>query len=142
MNIDVLNNILDLESYTSTHAWPKHSYEMAFRKHWRVVGAYESDSLLGVIVYQMLFEQCTLMNLVVSSTSLKQGVATELIATMFKDAKVNNCDSVFLEVRSDNKSAVSLYQKVGFEIVNTRYGYYRYNNQSLDAYEMAIHLFS
>jgi len=142
LDISSLNQILELERYTGHYAWPLHSYEMAFRKNWSVLGVFNDTHLLGVVVYHIVFEQCTLLNIFSTKTALNRGVASGLISWMVTDATNKGCDTVFLEVRSNNLAAVNLYQKFGFEIVNTRISYYRYNKQEYDAYEMALHLFT
>lgn len=134
-----LNNIIDLESYLGVYAWPSHSYEMGFRSRWKIYGGYVLNELKAVVVFQIIDNQCTLLNLVVGQDCVKKGMASSLLKFMLSEAA--GCDSVFLEVRKDNKAAISLYTKFDFDVVNTRIGYYKYKGLKVDALEMALHIF-
>jgi ribosomal-protein-alanine N-acetyltransferase len=61
----------------------------------------------------------------------KRGFAAALLAHLFCILKERGCKSIFLEVRSQNIPAKSLYEKIGFEQIATRHHYYK--NPSDDA---------
>ena len=60
-----------------------------------------------------------------------QGIASNLV-NYFLNNYYNNEKEIFLEVSTDNKEALKLYQKYNFEVINTRPKYY----QNKDAYVM------
>ena len=69
--------------------------------------------------------------IVVDKNYRKLGFASNLINHFIKNyGKIG--ESIFLEVRIDNEAAINLYQKYGFEIINTRKNYYK----DIDAYVM------
>ena len=45
------------------------------------------------------------------------------------------CDEIYLEVRTSNRSAIKMYEKLGFQIKSTLRAYYR---DGEDAYLMAL----
>ncbi len=68
----------------------------------------------------------------------RRGVATALLARAMKLLKDEyKCAEVYLEVRVSNNPAISLYRKLGFEVVKTSRRYYV---DGEDAYVMARRL--
>ncbi len=50
----------------------------------------------------------------------RKGIAGKLLANAEKAAKDMNCDSIFLEVQSDNISAINAYKKYGYHLDHTQ----------------------
>ncbi len=92
---------------------------------------YEKDGeILGFIVYTVLQDMVDLVDIVVDTNYRRQKVASNLIDYMITGLKQS--DILSLEVAVDNLSAISLYEKFGFEIIHTRKNYY----DEKDAYVM------
>lgn len=140
LSLDDLPQIQLLEAYTGIHAWPRHSYEMAFRAGWPIVGLHQSGQLIAVLAYQVAGNQCSLLNVVVSQSHLGNGHGRYLVEYLVQLAETAECDTVFLEVREDNEPAVSLYESLGFSVINTRAGYYEYKGKSVTGLDMALAL--
>jgi len=67
-----------------------------------------------------------------------KGVGRALLLRCLEALKsVYRCEEAFLEVRVSNKTAIGLYEKIGFKIVDVAYRYYI---DGEDAYIMAIKL--
>lgn len=54
-----------------------------------------------------------------------KGYGTELLLAARHDAQLRGADSLFLEVREDNNSALGLYRRGGFVAIGRRRDYYR-----------------
>jgi len=91
----------------------------------------ENNQILGFIHITALYETIDIINVVVDKNHRRKKVASILIDYMISDAN-HKVEIITLEVAVDNKKAISLYEKFGFEIMNTRKAYY-YNK---DAYLM------
>lgn len=62
-----------------------------------------------------------------------QGIATNLIETLIKFAKEKAKSKIIsLEVRSDNKAAIHLYKKFGFEKIGTFESYFEIDGDLID----------
>lgn len=95
-----------------------------------IFGYYEDDKLIGFLHLSKSYEVIDVVNIVVDSLYLRKGIASKLLNYAF-----NNFDDVtkyLLEVKVTNKEAISLYQKMGFKIINIRKKYY----DGADAYIM------
>jgi ribosomal-protein-alanine N-acetyltransferase len=54
----------------------------------------------------------------------RRGEGLRLLSAFLEACAARDCRSVFLEVRSRNNAAISLYKAAGFEQVGMRRGYY------------------
>ena len=61
------------------------------------------------------------------------GIGTELLGRILNFAKnTAKAEIISLEVRSDNKNAIRLYSKFGFEKIGTFRGYFKVNGELVD----------
>ena len=60
------------------------------------------------------------------------GAATVLAQGVLSFAKENGVEQVNLEVRSDNKCAIALYEKLGFRKLCTFPGFFKINGEAID----------
>jgi [ribosomal protein S18]-alanine N-acetyltransferase len=65
-----------------------------------------------------------ILNLAVHPLFRGQGIAHGLICEAIGLARANNIQTAWLEVRTSNREALSLYQSMGFKPVMTRKRYY------------------
>ena len=68
------------------------------------------------------------MNIVIKKTYRNQGIGTLLLENLILLAKDLNIFTLFLEVNEQNKPAIHLYEKFGFEKLGVRKKYYNNNN--------------
>jgi ribosomal-protein-alanine N-acetyltransferase len=64
---------------------------------------------------------------------LRQGIATHFMAELEKWSISKQAPAMMLEVGTNNVSAISLYEKLGYQKISTREGYY---GPGLDAFVM------
>ena len=86
-----------------------------------IIGYYLDKELVGFIIFKKLYEIVDLLYIVVEPLYRKKGIATSLM-----DYFINNvdCEKIMLEVNVTNKSAIKLYKKYDFKIINIRDNYY------------------
>lgn len=78
----------------------------------------------GYIGSQTVLDSADMMNLAVSPNFRRQGIAERLVNGLMEALGEKGVKSLLLEVRISNEPAKRLYQKLGFEIVGKRPGYY------------------
>jgi len=86
-----------------------------------------ADSPWGIVGYAGLMEADRdghVMNLAVRADARCNGVASALVAELFREARRRNLDRMTLEVRPSNASALALYGAAGFAEEGRRPGYY------------------
>ena len=64
---------------------------------------------------------------------LRQGIATHFMAELEKWSISKQAPAMMLEVGTKNRAAIELYEKLGYENISTRKGYY---GPGLDAFVM------
>jgi ribosomal-protein-alanine N-acetyltransferase len=80
--------------------------------------------------------QCHIVSIAVVGEYRRQGIATKLILEAIRNAHTNyDASECFLEVRAGNKTAIKLYEKLGFSKLKQNFGYYI---DGEDAWVMAI----
>ena len=70
---------------------------------------------------------------------LRQGIATHFMAELEKWSIAKQAPAMMLEVGTENTAAITLYEKLGYEKISTRKGYY---GAGLDAFVMRKELIS
>jgi ribosomal-protein-alanine acetyltransferase len=90
-----------------------------------VLVAEESGQLCGFVCAQSVAGEWEIENIVVSPEFLRRGIASELIHELILRARRQGASAILLEVRDSNLRARRLYEKLGFQEVGCRPGYYR-----------------
>jgi len=93
---------------------------------------YEVDGeIAGYICYWLIIGEMQILNLATSPKFRRSGIAAQLLEEVFKRYSSLELSSVWLEVRSGNLAAISLYQRYGFKLSGTRHAYYRDGEDAL-----------
>lgn len=87
-----------------------------------IVAVYDKE-IIGYISFSYIFD-IEIESALVKSSYQRQGIGTLLLNYIFKFAKENKINNVFLEVRKSNIGAISLYRKLGFSNISIRKKYY------------------
>lgn len=89
------------------------------------VVAMDGDALAGYVGSQSVMGWADMMNLAVAPEYRRQGIAEKLVNEMVVRLRSNAVSCLTLEVRASNHPAIRLYEKLGFQEVGRRPGYYR-----------------
>lgn len=97
----------------------------------KIIGYYDNDILVGFLIYEQVYETIDLLYIVVEPIYRRKNIGTKLLNYLIQNKEF---EKIMLEVRCDNNSAIKLYKKFNFKIINIRENYY--NN--MDAYVMEM----
>ena len=97
----------------------------------KIIGFYDNDILVGFLIYEQLYEIIDLLYIFVEPIYRRKSIGTELINYLIQNKEF---EKIMLEVRCDNSSAIKLYKKFNFKIINIRKKYY----DNIDAYVMEL----
>ena len=75
-------------------------------------------------IWQMAGDECELLSVAVEQAERGKGLAKELMEYCQRELAGQGVKSFFLEVRENNAAAISLYEKMGYEKIAERKGYY------------------
>lgn len=118
--------------------WPAQAFRTEISTpHNHYFAVRDGDELVGYAGISVLGpagdDECEIHTIAVAPEHQGQGHGRALLAALLEIADKLGAP-VFLEVRTDNETAMNLYRRNGFEIVGTRKGYYQ--PSGADAYTM------
>ena len=94
----------------------------------------DNNKVIGYCLYQVIFEQAEILRIGTHPDYQRQGIASQLFATLNNELINNKVESLLLEVRADNAPALALYEQQAFAVIHTRKNYYQLPHQpSVDA---------
>jgi [ribosomal protein S18]-alanine N-acetyltransferase len=86
-------------------------------------------TLIGYILFWVVFEELHIMNLAVRPEVRRHGIAGELVRMALATAASKDARVALLEVRASNIAALGLYEGLGFTRKGVRRGYYEQPNE-------------
>ncbi len=96
------------------------------------------NQIVGFALTRWVLDEEELLMIGVDPDFQRQGVATQIVASIVHIAKNSGRKNLFLEVRTNN-SAADFYTRLGFAAKATRRGYYRgVDGQRYDATTMTL----
>lgn len=130
-----LDEIILIENELFTSPWNKEQfvYEINENEFSRSFVLEIDNEIIAYGMMWFLFENADITNIAVKKKYQKQGYGLKMLKHLIKEAINNNCEFIHLEVRINNKEAINLYNKMGFETVRIRKHYYE---DGSDAYDM------
>jgi len=88
-----------------------------------VLVAYDGELLIGYIDYKIVLDEAELLRIAVLKQYRGLGLGSKMIAESYN--YLEGVKEIFLEVASNNKSAIQLYKKNSFDFVSVRTHYYK-----------------
>lgn len=97
-----------------------------------------NNTVVGYLSAELLVDHFDLLAIAVVKKFRRQNIATHLLDELFNLCIELNITNIFLEVRQNNLSAISFYEKVGFEKISTRKNYYTDTNEDAYIYKQVM----
>lgn len=82
--------------------------------------------IVGFISYRQIIDEIEIDEVLIFKEYQHQGFGYHLMQKFLMDAYENQVQTIFLEVRKGNLSAIALYQKCGFKQIAIRKNYYQH----------------
>lgn len=83
-----------------------------------------NNEIVGFGGIKVVLDSADIMNIVVKKNFRNLGIGTSILNEIIALCSSLNLSSITLEVRKDNKYAISLYENFGFETLGVRKKYY------------------
>ena len=121
------NEIMEMDFLCFTSPWNEKDYQEMQKQHsfnnWLL--KISDVCSLGFLVFQSIPPELEILRLAVHPDWRKQGLARFMLTHLEKYAKSDKIDSIWLEVHEDNKTAISLYNKLSYKEIGRRKNYFR-----------------
>ena len=133
-----LQAVANIEALVQPHdAWTEQTLaEMLAQDSMHILIVYkqedkaDNNKVIGYCLYQVIFEQAEILRIGTHPDYQRQGIASQLFATLNNELINNKVESLLLEVRADNAPAIALYEQQAFAVIHTRKNYYQLPHQS------------
>lgn len=133
-----LDEVLAIEAISHIHPWTRGNFSDSLAAgHWAycirpILGADEekpgtfldSRALWAYCILYPAVDELHLLNITVSPKLRKLGLGVRMMAAIEGVAAQQKMPRIILEVRPTNEPALMLYQKLGYEQIGIRKGYY------------------
>lgn len=80
--------------------------------------------LVGFTITQVIIDEATLFNIVISPEYQRQGYGVLLLQYLIEQLIICSISTCWLEVRQSNLGAIALYKRLNFKVVAIRKNYY------------------
>lgn len=123
------DKVYELELECFKEPWSQKSIKTLMQSEGFIIST-EFDNNENLIAYAFgecikSINQAELYRIAVLPQKRNGGLGQKVLKKFINSCKNNQCEIIILEVRENNKSAISLYEKLHFNIVGARKNYYK-----------------
>lgn len=123
--ITAIRGIAEMEQICFSEPWSEASVAAQLESGNSVFArAYDGGRLIGYALGAAAFDEAELYRLAVLPGERRRGFGEGLLNDFLQECRRRGAVRVFLEVRTKNTPALSLYRKAGFAQIAVRKGYY------------------
>ena len=138
MTADDLDCVAGIEQAAYPFPWTRGIFADCLRAGYDCAALQAGPSLIGYTIQSQGAGENHLLNLCVAPQWQRKGYGNMMLNHAIRQARLQRCSCMFLEVRPSNASGIRLYQQKGFFIVGKRPGYYRSDDGREDAMVMRL----
>jgi len=138
-----LDAVMTIEPHIYSHPWTRGNFSDSLNSGysaWVLTDSTAAQKIIGYALMMMVLDEAHLLNLSIAKAFQKQGLGRFLLVHMLAIANKHQAAHMFLEVRSSNIAAISLYENLGFNEMSIRRGYYPAASGREDAVLMGLAL--
>jgi ribosomal-protein-alanine N-acetyltransferase len=124
MRASDLDLVVRNEKLAYEHPWTKRIFIDCLRSGYQCWVMANKDKIVAHGVMSVAIGECHLLTLCVHPDFQRKGYGRKLFVMLLERAVKLDASVCFLEVRSSNNEALTLYQSLGFTQIGERKGYY------------------
>lgn len=125
MTFEDLDQVMEIERANFAVPWTAEGFfTYLLRMDALFLVAQEAEKVVGYCGVIMAADEGDITNVSVKKELQGQGIGKALMTELIKRTGEMGINTIFLEVRKSNGSAIGLYEKMGFEHMGVRKGYY------------------
>lgn len=140
MQLDDLDAIIQIEKVNFPFPWTVGNFKDSMTSGHYCVVLEIDDTIIGYAILMMVLDEAHLLNISVAPNCKGKGWGRHLLNHMMQTGQDKGGLNMFLEVRTSNASAITLYESIGFNEMGLRPGYYPAQHGREDALLMGVAL--
>jgi GTP-binding protein len=136
-----LDQIEAIERLSFRSPWSREMLADELQRAWAFVWvARQADAptVIGYLDYWVVYDELHLLNLATDPAHRRAGVARRLMEDMIARGRQGSAQLVVLEVRRSNTAAQTLYERLGFQAIGERKGYYQDTHEDALVYQLLL----
>lgn len=119
-----LKAVFDIEELVYPFGWTLGIFQDCMRVHYSCWVMELNGELVGYAVLSAAAGEAHILNVAIHPDCQGKGLGRQLMHFLLDTAREHGADTVFLEVRPSNRTALHLYDTMGFNQVGLRRDYY------------------
>lgn len=135
-----LDSVMQIEPQIYSHPWSRGNFVDSLASGYSAWVLLDHNAIIGYALMMCVLDEAHLLNLSIAKAYQKQGLGRLLLEHMIVQAKQHGAANMFLEVRTSNMPAITLYENMGFNEMAIRRGYYPASHGREDAVLMGLAL--
>ncbi|MCK5897603.1 MAG: ribosomal protein S18-alanine N-acetyltransferase [Methylococcales bacterium] len=142
MHKDDLSQVLKIEAQNYQYPWSENIFQDCFTAiSYSCWVCEDQEKIIGYAILSVAAGEAHIINISIDPAMQGQGIGTKIMKHLIKIAK-KKAETLFLEVRPSNQTAIKLYDGLGFNEVGRRKNYYPAKTGREDAVILALELVS
>ena len=137
---DDLDNIIAIEESVYPFPWTRGIFHDCLNVGYLCWLLEVDEKIVAYAVMSFAVGEAHLLTIVVAKDEQGKGYGKKMLNEMIQRASYDNGKTMYLEVRTSNKTAIQLYHQRGFNELGIRKNYYPSNNGREDALIFALDL--
>ena len=133
-----LDDIVRIERAAYPYPWSLRNFSDSLESGYACWLAEINGKVSGYWVMMLAAGEGHILNCCVAPDWQKRGFGRQLVEHLIETARSHRTECLYLEVRPSNAAAVNLYQRLGFETIALRRGYYPADQGAEDALVMRM----
>ncbi len=106
------------------HPWSESVFVDSLSKPYFAFQSINNEVVCGYYIGMEVAREATLMDIGVDACFRGKGIGLAMLEHFIAKCIELHCEEIWLEVRASNSVAIKLYQRNGFELIETRKDYY------------------
>lgn len=135
-----LDAVMEIEPLIYSHPWTRGNFSDSLQAGYSCWTCEHDGQLVGYAVLMLVLDEAHLLNISIARQFQGLGLGRDLLEHVIDIVRGHGAQMMFLEVRPSNKSAIALYEKIGFNEFSVRKGYYPAAKGREDAILMGLAL--
>lgn len=125
MTTEDLDRVAALERDIFSDAWSRDSLSSSLDGKCYLLKVAEcGEEIVGYYIIMAAADEAEILRIAVDGGHRREGIGRLLMTDAITEAGKMSCNSIFLEVRSKNVPALTMYESFGFERTGIRKEYY------------------
>ncbi|GHG03467.1 ribosomal protein S18-alanine N-acetyltransferase [Thalassotalea marina] len=121
---DDVSQLMPIENACHSHPWSEKTFRSCIGGRYFSYYVTLDDKICGFYVAEIVLDEATLMDICISPDFQGQGLGKKALNDFVSKAQALGANTLFLEVRAKNISALMMYINAGFVEIARRTGYY------------------